>query len=55
MTAATEEVPPGHRDGYELETGELTVAATTYDDALTELQERVPEGWRILHIRVGRG
>jgi len=30
--------------GYELETGELSATAATYDDALTEVEARVPEG-----------
>lgn len=52
MTAAIQQMPPDHRGGCDLARAELSATGPTYDDARAELQGRVPEGWRVLHVRV---
>ncbi len=54
INATIQQEPPDHRGGYELAISEIEVDASTYDDAMTEIQGQLPEGWRILHVRVDR-
>lgn len=55
MTAAIQQAPPDHRGGYELESDQVEVTASTYDEAMAQVLGRVPEGWRLLSVRVDRG
>lgn len=52
INARIQQEPPDHRGGYELAVSEIVVDAATYDDAMTEIQTRLPAGWRILFVRV---
>jgi hypothetical protein len=54
MIAAIGEVPPDHKGGYQLASDAISTTADTYEAALEQLQRTVPEGWRILSIRVDR-
>jgi len=54
ISAVLGQVPPDHRGGYVLERQEITSTSSTYDEALDDLDSRVPEGWRILAVRVDR-
>ena len=54
MYATVEEAPPDHRGGYTLGRDELVVEESDYDRALTAVQRLVPEGWRIIALRVER-
>lgn len=52
--ATVQEIPPDHRRGYTLGRDELTVEDSDCDQALTAARRRVPEGWRIIALRVER-
>jgi hypothetical protein len=54
LYATVQETPPDHRGGYALGRDELIVADVDYDQALAAARRRVPEGWRIVAIRVER-
>lgn len=54
LYATVQEIPPDHRGGYALGRDELVVEDVDYDQALTAAQRRVPEGWRIIALRVER-
>lgn len=54
INATIQQEPPDHRGGYNLAISEITVDRPTYDDAMTEIKSQLPEGWRILHVRVDR-
>jgi hypothetical protein len=54
IIAAVQEIPPDHRGGYELERGDLSAAAPTYDEALEHIRRQLRPGWRILSLRVDR-
>ncbi|MDP3968097.1 MAG: hypothetical protein Q8Q02_07425 [Nocardioides sp.] len=54
MYATVQETPPDHRGGYTLGRDELIVEDVDYDRALAAARRRVPEGWRIIAIRVER-
>ncbi|MEP7739938.1 hypothetical protein ABKW28_20025 [Nocardioides sp. 31GB23] len=49
-----QEIPPDHRGGYTLGRDELTVQDSDYDQALAAARRRVPDGWRIIALRVVR-
>ncbi|WP_310964020.1 hypothetical protein [Nocardioides terrisoli] len=49
-----QEIPPDHRGGYTLGREELTVQDSDYDQALAAARRRVPDGWRIIALRVVR-
>ena len=55
MYATLQETPPDHRGGYTLGRDELIVEETDYDQALAAARRLVPEGWRIIALRVERG
>lgn len=54
ITAAIQEIPPDHRGRYELERGDLSAVAATYDQALESIRGLLRPGWRILSLRVDR-
>jgi hypothetical protein len=54
LYATVQEIPPDHRGCYTLGRDELVVEDVDYDQALTAAQRRVPEGWRIIALRVER-
>lgn len=54
MTAVFREAPPDHRGGHELQCEDIGVTATSYDDAIGKVHARLPEGWRVLYVRVDR-
>lgn len=54
MYATVEEAPPDHRGGYTLGRDELVVEESDYERALAAVQRLVPEGWRIIALRVER-
>ncbi len=54
LYATVQELPPDHRGGYTLGRDELVVEDVDSDQALTAAQRRVPEGWRIIALRVER-
>jgi len=54
MYATVQEAPPDHRGGYNLGRDELVVEESDYDQALAAVQRLVPEGWRIIALRVER-
>jgi hypothetical protein len=49
-----QEIPPDHRGGYTLGRDELVVEDLDYDQAVAAARRRVPEGWRIIALRVER-
>lgn len=51
LIAAIQQTPPDHKGVYDLDRDELTETAEAYDAALTRIKDRVPEGWRIAHVR----
>ena len=55
MYATVQEVPPDHRGGHTLGRDELVVEEAEYDQALVATRRLVPEGWRIIALRVERG
>lgn len=55
MTAVTQQTPPDHRGGYDLQQAELVAQAETYDEALRQIEGQLQAGWRILFVRVDRG
>jgi hypothetical protein len=54
LYATVQELPPDHRGGYTLGRDELIVEEVDYDHALEAARRRVPEGWRIIGLRVER-
>jgi hypothetical protein len=54
LYATVQEIPPDHRGGYTLGRDELVVEDVDYAQALTAARRRVPEGWRIITLRVER-
>lgn len=54
ITARIQQTPPDHRDGYELGLAELERSAPSYDQAIDQVRTSVPDGWRILFVRVDR-
>jgi hypothetical protein len=54
LYATVQEIPPDHRGGYTLGRDELVVEDVDYDQALEVARRRVPEGWRIIALRVER-
>ncbi len=52
--ATVQEIPPDHRGGYTLGRDELIVEDVDYDQALAAARRRVPDGWRIIALRVER-
>lgn len=54
MYTTVQETPPDHRGGYTLGRDELVVEEADYDQALAAARRRVPEGWRIIALRVER-
>ena len=54
LYATVQEIPPDHRGGYTLGRDELIVEDVDYDQALEGARRRVPEGWRIIALRVER-
>jgi len=54
LYATVQEIPPDHRGGYTLGRDELTVEDFDYDQALAAARRRVPDGWRIISLRVER-
>ncbi|KRF19855.1 hypothetical protein [Nocardioides sp. Soil796] len=54
LYATVQEAPPDHRGGYALGRDELVVEESDYDQALAAAQRLVPEGWRIIALRVER-
>lgn len=54
MTAALQEGPPDHRGGHQLQREDIEVTAPSYDGALSQVHARLPEGWRVLFVRVDR-
>ncbi|WP_300641034.1 hypothetical protein [Nocardioides sp.] len=52
LYATVQEIPPDHRGGYTLGRDELIVEDVDYDQALKAARRRVPEGWRIIALRV---
>lgn len=54
LYATVQEIPPDHRGGYILGRDELIVEDVDYDQALEAARRRVPQGWRIIALRVER-
>lgn len=54
LYATVQENPPDHRGGHTLGRDELTVEDSDYDQALAAARRRVPNGWRIIALRVER-
>lgn len=54
LTAAVQQIPPDHRGGYELASDHVVVEAPEYAEALEAANRQVPEGWRIISLRVDR-
>lgn len=54
LYATVHEIPPDHRGGYTLGRDELVVEDLDYDQAFAAARRRVPEGWRIIALRVER-
>ncbi|GAB7005258.1 hypothetical protein JCM18899A_27310 [Nocardioides sp. AN3] len=54
LYATVQEIPPDHRGGYTLGREELIVEDLDYDRALAAARRRVPDGWRIIALRVER-
>lgn len=54
LYATVQEIPPDHRGGYTLGRDELVVENHDYDQAFAVARRRVPEGWRIIALRVER-
>jgi hypothetical protein len=54
LYATVQEIPPDHRGGYTLGQDELTVEDSDYDQALEAARRQVPDGWRIIALRVER-
>lgn len=55
MTARIQETPPDHKGGYDLAVDELHANAASYEDAYADVESRVPDGWRLISVRVDRG
>lgn len=55
MTAVTQQTPPDHCGGYNLQQAELVAEAETYDEALRQIEGQLQAGWRILFVCVDRG
>ncbi|MEV5003938.1 hypothetical protein [Nocardioides sp. LML1-1-1.1] len=54
LYATIQEIPRDHRGGYTLGRDELVAEDVDYDQALEAVRRRVPEGWRIIALRVER-
>lgn len=54
LYVTAQEIPPDHRGGYTLGRDELIVEDVDYDQAIEAARRRVPEGWRIIALRVER-
>jgi len=54
LYATVQEIPPDHRGGHTLGRDELVVEDLDYDHALEAARRGVPEGWRIIALRVER-
>ena len=54
LYATMQEIPPDHRGGYTLGRDELVIEDVDYDQALEAARRRVPQGWRIIALRVER-
>jgi hypothetical protein len=54
LYATVQEIPPDHRGCYTLGRDELAVEDSDYDQALAAARCRVPDGWRIIALRVER-
>lgn len=54
LYATVQQIPPDHRGGYTLGRDELVVEDIDYDQALAAARRRVPDGWRIIALRVER-
>jgi hypothetical protein len=54
MIGSIERLPPDHRGGYQLDRDDVVVTADDYDEAMTQIRGRLPDGWRLLFVRVER-
>ena len=54
LYATVQELPPAPRGGSPLGRDELAVEDSDYDQALAAARCRVPDGWRIIALRVER-
>lgn len=54
LYATVQETPPDHKGGYSLGRDELVVEDADYGQALETARRRVPDGWRIIALRVER-
>ena len=54
LYATVQEIPPDHKGSYSLGRDQLVVEDTDYDHALEAARRRVPDGWRIIALRVER-
>lgn len=49
-----QEMPADHKGGYALASDEVMVEAEEYPAAVDAVERLVPEGWRIIALRVDR-
>lgn len=55
VRARIETIPPSHQSkAPDREIRELTATTDTYEQAYADVQEQVPDGWRLLHVLVDR-
>lgn len=54
LYATVQEIPPDHKGGHSLDRDQLVIEDTDYGQAVEAARRRVPEGWRIIALRVER-
>lgn len=54
LYATVQETPPDHKGGYSLGRDQIVVEDDDYGQALETARRRVPDGWRIIALRVER-
>ena len=54
LYTTVQQAPPDHKGGYQLATEAIVTEAEDYEEAKSQAERTVPEGWRILSFRVER-
>jgi hypothetical protein len=54
LYTTVQQTPPDHKGGYTLAIDAIVTEAATYEEAKSEAERTVPDGWRILSFRAER-
>lgn len=54
LYTTVQQTPPDHKGGYELAVDAIVTQSESYEQAKSEAERTVPDGWRIISFRVER-